>query len=228
MKDPQFQDIGACVFDAYSTLFDVGAATKRFQDALGEKLDALVELWQRKQLEYAWLRSLMSQNEDYWQITADSLDYAMGTLGIEDTNLRARLMQLYHELDPYPEVVATLERIKAKGMKVAILSNGSLMMLTAAAKRAGLLRIVNPILSAESAGVFKPHPEAYRLAATALKLEPRRICFLSADSWDVAGAATFGFRVGWVNRRGQPSDMLPGDPEAVIETLDELPALLGV
>ncbi|MAL63409.1 MAG: haloacid dehalogenase, partial [Alphaproteobacteria bacterium] len=58
MSDQNFVEIEACVFDAYGTLFDVHSAAARLRDDLGEKADALSEMWRLKQLQYTWLRSL--------------------------------------------------------------------------------------------------------------------------------------------------------------------------
>ncbi len=57
-------------------------------------------------------------------------------------------------------------------------------------------------------------------------MAPARICFLSSNGWDAAGAAQFGFRVVWVNRYRQPRERLPAGPEAELADLAALPALL--
>ncbi|HJP53533.1 MAG TPA: HAD-IA family hydrolase, partial [Rhodospirillales bacterium] len=87
----KIEDIGACVFDAYGTLFDVNAAAAQCRDALGDKADELSALWRTRQLEYTWLRSLMQEYVEFWQVTGDGLDYALAVLGIEDDALRQRL-----------------------------------------------------------------------------------------------------------------------------------------
>ncbi len=228
MADPKFSDIGACVFDAYGTLFDFNSAVNACRDAIGDKADTLSATWRRKQLEYTWLRSLMRRHEDFWHVTGDALDFAMRDAGIDDLALRARLMELYLSLDAYPDVVETLQRLKDGGMKTAILSNGSLTMLFSSAKSAGVLRLFDAILSVDQVGVFKPDPAVYQYAADTLKLTADRISFQSSNGWDACGAAVFGFRVAWINRFGQPAEMLPGEPDAVLDSLGALPDLLGL
>lgn len=71
-----FQSIRACVFDAYGTLFDVHSAVGRYRARLGDQAEQVSALWRSKQLEYTWLRSLMRQYADFWQVTGDALDYA--------------------------------------------------------------------------------------------------------------------------------------------------------
>ena len=224
---PALDDIGACVFDAYGTLFDVAAAAARCRDDLGDKAGPLAVLWRTKQLEYTWLRSLMDEYVDFRQVTGDGLDYAMATLGIGE-GLRPRLMDLYMRLDAYGEVKDVLGGLKAAGIKTAILSNGAPAMLEAAVKNAGIDDLLDDVLSVDSIGVFKPHPRVYQLAVDGLDLPAGRICFMSSNAWDVAGAANFGFRVVWVNRFGQQRERLPGAHEHEISTLAELPALLGL
>ena len=53
MAEPQFDDIAACVFDAYGTLFDFASTVARCGDQLGDKADRLNAIWRAKQLEYA-------------------------------------------------------------------------------------------------------------------------------------------------------------------------------
>ncbi|MDH3376427.1 MAG: haloacid dehalogenase type II [Gammaproteobacteria bacterium] len=223
-----FENIGACVFDAYGTLFDVHSAVGRFRQRLGDRADQVSALWRTKQLEYTWLRSLMGRHEDFWQVTGDALDYALDSNDIEDAELRSSLMDAYLELDCYPEVRTVLESLKEAGIKLAILSNGTPLMLQAAVSGAGLGDVLETILSVEDVGIYKPDPSVYQLAVDRLQMEESRISFQSSNSWDAVGAAAFGFRVAWVNRFKQRRERLPASPDAEISTLAELPALVGV
>jgi len=228
MGNPAFAEVGACVFDAYGTLFDVHSAVRRGGASLGDKADGVSALWRQKQLEYTWLRSLMGAHEDFWQVTSDGLDYALAANGIKDTKLHARLMDLYLRLDAYPDVADALTRLRAGGKKTAILSNGAPEMLAAAVSSAGLTDLLDASLSVEDVGIYKPDRRVYQLAVEHMALAPGRICFVSTNAWDASGAAHFGFRVAWMNRFGQTPERLPGKPSAVIESLVELPDLLGL
>lgn len=228
MAQAVFADIGACVFDAYGTLFDVHAAVRRGGAALGGKAEAVSALWRQKQLEYTWLRSLMGAHADFWRVTGDGLDYALAAHGVADEALRVRLMDLYLRLDPYPEVTEAIGRLRGGGCKTAILSNGAPRMLSAAVASAGLETLLDAVLSVEDVGIYKPDPRVYQLAVDALGIAAPRICFVSSNGWDARGAAHFGFRVAWLNRFKQQPERLPGEPAAVIETLAELPGLLGL
>ena len=227
MANPAFENIGACVFDAYGTLFDFNAAANRFRDELGGKADKLNEIWRMKQLQYTWLRSLMGAHVDFWTLTGEALDYALEAVEINDPALRDRLMKAYLTLDAYPEVPGLLKALQARGIKTAILSNGEPKVLKAAVDGAGLSDLLDATLSVEEVGIYKPHSSTYQLAVDRLGVPANRISFQSANSWDAAGAAHFGFKVAWCNRFGQGREHLPAQPEAEITSLDQLLPIVG-
>ena len=220
------EGIRACVFDAYGTLFDVHAAVSALRPRLGERADALSQLWRAKQLEYTWLRSLMGRHADFWQVTGDALDYALARTGVEAA-LRAPLMQAYLSLQAYPEVADVLRRLRAAGQRLAILSNGAPAMLAAAVDNAGIGALLDAVLSVEEVGVYKPDPRVYRLALERLAIPAEQIAFLSSNAWDVHGAAAFRLRPVWINRLAAPAERLPGTAEHQLRDLTGLPGLIG-
>lgn len=228
MTDPNFTDIRACVFDAYGTLFDVHSAVGRHRERLGDQADSVSTLWRTKQLQYTWLRSLMGAHTDFWAVTSDALDYALDSHSIADHGLREDLLSAYLSLDAYPEVVTVLQALKQRGMKTAILSNGSPKMLSAAVASSGIEKLLDANLSVEDVGIYKPDPRVYRLAVNTLGVSARQISFQSSNAWDAVGAAAFGFKVAWVNRFDQRPERLPAQPHAELKTLDELLPLLGL
>ncbi len=220
--------IKAVAFDAYGTLFDVHAPIARLAGEVGPFAAAISELWRQKQLQYTWLRSLMGAYADFWQVTQDALDHALEVHGIADEGLRARLLALYRELETYPDAAPVLSRLRERGIGTAILSNGAPEMLEAAVAHAGLGDYLDHVLSVDGLRVYKPDPRTYRLAVDAFDLSPDEIGFVSANSWDVAGASFFGLSVCHLNRFAQPPEHLPAKPLAVINDLSELPNLLPV
>ena len=226
MNNAKLPGIKACAFDAYGTLFDVHSAVGRHAGQLGPDAEKISALWRSKQLEYTWLRSLMGRHADFWQITRDALDYALASYAIDSKELRQTLLDAYLQLDCYPEVTGVLRSLKTAGMPLAVLSNGSPMMLEAAIAGAGVNDLFDAVLSVEEVGVFKVDPRVYQLSVDRFGVPPEQICFLSSNAWDVAGAASFGLTVVWVNRFGQKPERLPGVPAAEIKSLAELPGLL--
>ncbi|CAB5141255.1 Haloacid dehalogenase, type II (EC [Olavius algarvensis associated proteobacterium Delta 3] len=218
--------IRACVFDAYGTLFDVHSAVGKYRQRLGDLADPVSLLWRTKQLEYTWLRSLMGHHADFWQVTRDALDFAFDMHHLKDPELRKDLIDAYLHLDCYPEVPEALSTLKARGFKIAILSNGTPAMLEAAVTNSGLGGLIEQNFSVEEVGIFKPDPRVYQLAVDGLDVTSGEIVFQSSNAWDASGASAFGFKVAWINRFDQSAERLPGRPDAEIRSLMELPPLL--
>lgn len=223
--------ITTCIFDAYGTLFDVAAAARQAasepgNQALADTWPQLAEHWRQKQLNYSWLRAIMGQHCDFWQVTQDGLDWALEAAGLQDDPaLRDRLLQLYWELSAYPEVPAMLARLKTDGLTAAILSNGSPAMLQGAVVSAGLQDLLADSLSVESVGMFKPARPVYDLVGERFGCAPGQVLFVSSNGWDAAAAAGYGFVTAWVNRRNDPVDRLPATPHHILSDLTGIPEL---
>ncbi|MEM9196728.1 MAG: haloacid dehalogenase type II [Pseudomonadota bacterium] len=206
--------ITTCVFDAYGTLFDVSAAARACAAEPGREAFAAVaprvsEIWRLKQLQYSWLRATAGVHCGFWQVTQDGLDFALEACGLEDAELRARLLALYWELSAYPEVPAMLAGLKSAGLRCAILSNGSPEMLAGAVASAGIGPHLDAVLTVEAVGVFKPDPRVYDLVGRQFGCPAHDVLFVSSNGWDAAAATGYGFHTVWVNRAGDPADRLP-------------------
>lgn len=226
--------VTTCVFDAYGTLFDVAAAARiaaseDADSAFAKNWPELAEIWRAKQLQYTWIRAVTGAHTNFWNITQNGLDFALEALNLQDNpNLRNRLLQLYWELQTYPEVPQMLQDIKACGVKRAILSNGSPDMLNGAVKSGGLDDVLDAVLSVETVGVFKPHRSVYDLVVEHFSCLKEEVLFVSSNGWDAAAASGYGFQTVWVNRAGQPMDRLPWEPEHVMAELSGIAALVSV
>jgi 2-haloacid dehalogenase len=215
--------VRAYVFDAYGTLFDVHAAIARHRAAAGSDADRFSEIWRTKQLEYTWTLTLAGHYADFWTLTERALDFAFARVSSVDRGLRPKLLEAYLKLDAFPEVRTALAALKAKGSRLAILSNGTPRMLAAAVEAAEIAGQFDAVLSVESARRYKPWPEVYALATDALGLTPSEITFVSSNRWDVMGAASFGFQAYWVNRAGVPDEYQDFPPLQRIDNLMALP-----
>jgi 2-haloacid dehalogenase len=224
----RLENVRACVFDAYGTLFDFASAAAACEEVPADRRAALTALWRDKQLQYSWLRSLQGRYVDFWRVTGDALDFALDSLGLTDAGLRDRLMGLYRRLAAFPEVPATLRALRDAGFATAILSNGSPDMLAEAIAAAGLDGLFDAVLSVEPLQVFKTDPRVYQYALDRLGLAAREVAFLSSNGWDAYAASDFGFRVAWCNRYRQRRERLPGAPDFEIASVAELPPLLGI
>ncbi|MGR3616133.1 MAG: haloacid dehalogenase type II [Paracoccaceae bacterium] len=226
--------ITTCIFDAYGTLFDVTAAARqaaqesRFPKLADRWMD-LANLWRLKQLQYTWLRTITAAHTDFWEVTQNGLDWALEATGLDgDPDLRKRLLDLYWELQAYPEVPTMLKTLKEAGLNVAILSNGSPDMLNGAVQSAGVGDVLDDVLSVQDVGIFKPDAKVYDMVGQRFGCAREDVLFVSSNGWDAAGAAGYGFATVWVNRAGEPMDRLPWVPDHILSDLTTIPTLAGV
>jgi len=214
--------LSAYVFDAYGTLFDVHAAIGRHRDAAGADAENFSQLWRAKQLEYTWTLTLAGHYSDFWSLTERALDYALARFPSVDRSLRASLLDAYRELDAFPDVRSTLAGLKARGARLAILSNGSPGMLASAVDAAGLQTLLDAVLSVDAVRAYKPRSDAYTPVTKELGVERQDVAFVSSNRWDIMGAATFGFRTFWINRSQMPDEYEPFPPSQQLASLAEL------
>jgi len=118
-------------------------------------------------------------------------------------------------------------QVTGDALDFALETIGVAEMLRAAVKNAGLVDLLDAVISVESAGIYKPHPKVYRLATQRFELAPEAISFQSSNAWDAYAASAFGMRAVWCNRYGQRPERLPGRPDFEVRSLAELPGLVG-
>jgi 2-haloacid dehalogenase len=222
-------NIKALAFDAYGTLFDVFSVTARCEQLFPGSGSALTQLWRAKQLQYSLLRSLMGRYEDFWQLTEDALLYASQSLKLELTATKQQqLMDAYLHLKVFPDVGPGLAALKTRGLRLAILSNGTPQMLDAAVKHAGIDTAFDAIVSADELKIFKPSPRVYRSAHPRLRVAAGALGFVSSNSWDINGAASAGLTTFWIQRSAaEPADRLGFPATYVITSLYDLSGLFG-
>lgn len=215
--------IKAIAFDAYGTLFDVysiGALADEHFPGLGAELAGL---WRDRQIEYTRIRTMSGRYADFWQITGDALDFACERLGLPLTKTaHERLMGEYARLPAFPENRVALEQLRARGIPLAILSNGTPGMIASAVAAADMDGLFAHLLSVDSVRKFKTAPEAYQLGPDAFGCPAEEILFVSSNAWDACGATWFGYMTFWVNRAGAPLERLSVRPTAEGRTLNDV------
>jgi len=228
--------IKAVVFDAYGTLFDV-YSIQVLADTLypGQGSDIAVK-WRDKQIEYTRLitqsdphNALGSQYyRPFWELTRLSLEYTLDRLKLDRASRQVeKLLQQYAHLTPFKENLAVLKKIKSMDLTTAILSNGSMDMLTSAVKSAGMQDVLDHIISVDPIRLFKTSPESYGLVQQTIAVNKDEVLFVSSNSWDALGATWFGFTTHWVNRQGLPFEALSPQPHFSGSDLTSVLASLG-
>ncbi len=147
------------------------------------------------------LKSAQNRNTGWVSVHSvyrDALDRVLDESGLKFSEAeRDELTLAWRRLKPWPDVVAGLTRLKA-AYTLATLSNADVAAVIDISKRAQLPW--DAVFAAEMAGVFKPDPVIYRMAATYLGLEPDEIMMVASHKYDIRAAGSLGFRTAFVAR----------------------------
>lgn len=108
-----------------------------------------------------------------------------------------RLNSIWHRLDPWPDSVQGLQRLKAKYM-ICSLSNGNIGLLASMAKHGGLPW--DCILSAEIFRKYKPDPAVYLGAAAIFNVPPSQVMMVAAHQDDLDAARACGLQTAYIER----------------------------
>jgi len=202
---PRFK---AVAFD-YFVIFDPNSVVAEAEQAFPGKGAAFTKLWRAKQFEYCFLRSLTGRYADFFTVTEDALVYAAETMQLAlPADKRARLLNAYLTLKPWPDAIDGLRKLKASGLRVITIANFSGKMLRANAEHAGIADLFDDLLSTDVNRSYKPEARAYELGLKRLDLKKDEIVFAAFGAWDACGAKTFGYPTFWVNRFNVPPEEL--------------------
>jgi 2-haloacid dehalogenase len=218
--------IRAVAFDLF-TIFDPRSVTAAVEAAVPGRGAAFALAWRTRQFDYAWLRAAGGRYVDFRTITDDALAVTAREQRLElAPAARARLVDAYTELTPWPDSVATLRALRQAGLRLAPLANYSPPMIAALLRHAGLEDLFEHQISTDAARTFKPDPRAYQLGVDRFGLARDQIAFAAFGGWDAAGATWFGYPTFWVNRLGVELEQL-GTPTAIGRDLTELAAWIA-
>jgi 2-haloacid dehalogenase len=215
MPDSKFK---AFVFDAYGTLFDVHSVIEKCNELFPGKGETISRVWRQKQLEYSFLRQLMGRYTTFLEITGDALRYACKDARAElSQDTEKELIDSYLKLKHYEETEEVLRKLQP--YRTAIFSNGSLNMLTPLINQSPFASLLDDVLSVDEVKQFKPTPMSYQLVLENMEVRREEVLFMSSNTWDIAGAASFGFHTAWINRQGKEMDQLGIKPHYEYEDL---------
>lgn len=215
-------------FDVYGTLVDPLAMSGRLEAFAGERASEMAALWRAKQLEYSFRRGLMGDYQNFDVCTRDALIYAAQEMGVEISGAdRERLLQSYLELEAFPDVVPGIRALRDQGHRLVAFSNGVAGSLDALLAGAGVLDLLEGIVSVDEIGTFKPSAEVYRYLARRLYSPRDDTWLVSSNHWDVTGARHAGLHAAWVRRTpANLPDPWGREPDLVVSNLEDLAATL--
>jgi 2-haloacid dehalogenase len=217
----------AVVFDLFGTLLDVASLREAAADITNDP-GAFVTTWRDKQIAYSFASAIMGTHEDFDAITAHALRYAAAKHGVAlDAAAQQRFVAAWSAVRAYDDVAPALRALGERGVRCAVLTNGTPATAAAAIASAGLTGLLDVTLSVEAAGVFKPDRRVYALVTAHYRAAAADLLFVTSNGWDATGAAAFGMQVAWCNRAGAPAETFGPPPTWTIDGLHVLAAIAG-
>ena len=190
--------------DVYGTLVDPLSIADALRETAGVRAEAAASLWRQKQVEYAFRRAAMRVFVPFEVCTEQALDFVVAKLAIPfSLGARGRVLESMRRLPAYPDVRSGLLRIRAQDRRCVAFSNGSPDVLRETLETAGLLELLDDVVSVAEIGALKPDPAVYRHVSSRLQRDARDVWLISGNSWDVLGAKSAGLRGAWLDRSSQ-------------------------
>jgi 2-haloacid dehalogenase len=208
------ESVEVLAFDIFGTVVDWHGSIVKEVAALHPEVDgdAFALAWRAG---YRPAMARVMSGELGWTLIDDLhrmvLDQILPLFGLDhlDEEARRRLNRVWHRLDPWPDAVEALQRMKRRHL-LCTLSNGNIGLLTRMAKRAGLPW--DCVLSAEVFKAYKPDPATYLGVARVFDLAPSQVMLVAAHHDDLEGARACGLRTAYVER---PLEFGAGHPKDV-------------
>lgn len=232
-------EVKALTFDVFGTVVDWRGSVIREGERLARETGlsadwaAFADAWRgRYQPGMEAVRSGARPWVNLDQLHRESLEQIIPEFGLDalDEAGRAHLTRVWHRLDPWPDSVKGLTRLKRRFI-LATLSNGHVALMVNLARQAGLPW--DAVLGAEVAQGYKPQPHVYLTAARLLGLQPHECMMVAAHPYDLRAARALGFRTAYIHRPlefgpgPEPERPAPDEFDAAAESMTELADQLG-
>ncbi len=214
-----FDVFGTCVNWRAGVAREIGAMARR-RGVGGVDAAAVADAWRAR---YAPQLETVRDGSRPWVdldvLHRESLDdvldaHGLGVLGDAD---RDELTLAWHRLDPWPDTLAGLERLR-RAYVIAPVSNGHIALVVAMARRAGI--VWDAVLGAELAQSYKPLPDVYLRSVAALGLQPGEAMMVAAHGYDLRAAAACGLRTAFVHRPHEHGPAHTTDPAEAAPAAD--------
>lgn len=204
----------AVAFD-YFVIFNPNSVAAEVEKIFPGKGMDITRAWRSKLFEYGFLRSITGRHRDFFLVAGDALDYTLAAMDLTVTPpQREEMLNAYLTMEPWPDSVAGLKKLRESGFKIITVANLSHDMLIANARHAGIEDLFDELLSTETNGTYKPDPRAYELGLSHLGLQKHEVVFAAFGGWDAYGAKSFGYPTFWVNRFNLPAERMGIEADA--------------
>lgn len=212
------------VFDVNETLSDLSPLGDRFEEV---GLDAsLAPLWFASVLRDGFALAAAGATARFADLGAEALR-AMLPPGADAGPATAHVLAGFMGLGLHPDVVPGIRALRAAGLRLVTMSNGSSAVAESLFDGTGVRDELEHLLSVEEAGIWKPAAGAYRFVADRCGVDVGDLVMVAVHPWDIDGAARAGLRTAWVDRDGGPYPSYATAPTWTVSSIEELADVLG-
>lgn len=186
----------AVAFDVLETLLNLDPLRARLEE-IGQPAH-LLELWFMRFQRDSMALTLAGDFASFEAVARQALRTDTGHTATEDEI--DYVLKGFGHLPAHPDAEPALRRLSEAGLRLGCLTVGSAENTARFLERAGLARHVDQVITAEKAGIWKPAPSIYRVAASELGTSPGNMALVAVHAWDCHGAKRAGCLAGWCER----------------------------
>ncbi|WP_343561779.1 haloacid dehalogenase type II [Kiloniella sp. b19] len=210
-------------FDVNETLLDLTPLKASVGAALGDRPD-LLPLWFTTLLQYSLVDTLCEDYSGFDEIGVAVLCMLAQKQGLSLSLQEARsaVQEPFRRLPPHPDVLPSLQRLKAAGVRITCLANSPAEVLADQFDFAGMSAFFERRISTEEAGAFKPDARTYAHGLSVVGEQPGDVMMVASHAWDLKGAARAGLRTAFLQRPGAMLYPLASEPDIVVPDLAAL------
>jgi 2-haloacid dehalogenase len=192
------------VFDVNETLSDMAPMARRFAEVGAPEL--LATVWFTALLRDGFALTAAGGQEPFARLARSGLEAVLASARLNRPAPEAadHILAGFSELSVHPDVADGVRVLRAAGLRLITLSNGSADVAGRLLTGAGIRGEFERLLSVEDAGAWKPAPAAYGYAARACSAPIENMLLVAVHPWDIHGARQAGMRTGWISRQQAP------------------------
>ncbi len=225
MTDPA--RLKALAFDYYGTIADKLALAAEIDAGFPGRGTAFTKLWFAQTQRYCFQNGMMERHIPWSDLTIAAFSFACQEMDMTVSDeMRDKWIEADTRLPVYDDAPKALARLAAR-FDLYVLSMGSPWMIEQSQANGGIAEHFKGVISAEPHKVYKPGRAAYELGRREIGVAVEELGFVSGNSFDVIGAANYGYPTIWVRRYGQALDDLGLEPDIIVTDLGEMADRLG-
>lgn len=203
--------VSTLVLDVNETMLDLSALDEHFKRIFGDC--GVRREWFSLVLRNALTLTVIGDYHDFAAVAGAALGMIAATHGVAITDAdRTTIATTMSSLPAHQDVAPSLRRLRAAGLRLAVLTNSPPDVAETQLTNAGLMSLFDHTLSVHATRKFKPHRDVYEYAATQIGIPPRQMMMVAAHDWDIAGAMATGMQGAYVVRPGMALNPLFVEP----------------